>query len=998
MTNMLNIWIAESESWQSFIDFQLPSSKRAKYTFLPKVDYFYISIMNNALSLINGEITSAEERKECLELAKALEIFSLENKRDHFNGVNKKINMLFTAGLYYLSDYPASSWILSNLYPSDLYPEKIQIFLSCFLSRKLDNKNPYCRILNDFLKNGDIELIESLIETFEKEVENQFEKNIATYFSYSLGLSLIKKFSKNNLWYDVLIQRNSKSFWKPFVKKNLDKAFPIWTFFPSQREALNKGILISNTTTLQMPTSSGKSSLNELIIYNEFKNNPNAKILYLAPFRALASELKNSIAKSLGSLGIKSKTIYGGSFPTIDEKRSLSEINLLIATPEKFLVFENSMPDALKEFSLVICDEGHLLEDKQRGLSYELLLTRLKSRTQSSIRFIFISAIVPNLEIVNIWLGGRENSSIHSDYRPTHLDFAFLERMKTKKTGYYLDVNPTLKYPQRYQLYKYLFDEELTLVKPKRKKKKINSNGGLSVAVSLKAIKSGNVALFAPHKRGNIGVEFLVEEALAQLSYYEENPLTKFASTEFLNSLTAYFSKIFGEEYLLTKSAAQGLLFHHGDFPQGVREIIEDSLRLGHIRLVICTNTLAEGVNLPIKTMVLHSISRFNPALREKREPIQLRDLKNLIGRAGRAGKETRGLIIVPNKKDFERVKLLIKDNNFEPIRGALYNLIQELTQKIINQRILLSEETIEEADETFQKLIDSIDLSIVDLLSEEFEISDFEKLLTDLLTKTLSYAQLNAEEKGTMNSLFEIRGEKIKSLIQTGDFKYLKKSGATYRLFKDINEKVDFQNEIWQKQLDPLDSNWLSFILDTILFNLNQYKIELEEFLSNNGDLPLTNDDIKEAIKMWVEGNWYSEISAKINVEVFQSLRLINLFLSFNVHRIISTVIKIAETRIETTSLSNSILIWPSLLQFGISNELQVDLLNMGLIDREAVWALSNSIDSAGYRYSDYDSLREYLITNGDQLKLLINGDVPKISLEKIGSFIDTLQNRFLF
>ncbi|TGL59512.1 DEAD/DEAH box helicase [Leptospira sarikeiensis] len=993
MTNTLNVWIAESESWQSFIDFQLPVTKQAEYTFLPNIDYFYISVMNNALNIIEDEIISAEAQKECLALAKALEIFSLENKRDHFSGINRELNMLFTAGLYYLSDYPSSSWILSNLYPPNMYSENIQIFISCFLSRKLDRKNIYCRYLIEYLKTGDIQQIESLIMAFKKKAEYYFGENIIIYFSYSLGLSLMKKFSKNNLWHDLLVQNDNKSFWKPFIKRNIDKAFPIWTFFPSQREALDKGILTNNTTTLQMPTSSGKSSLNELIIYNECKTNSEAKILYLAPFRALASELKNSIAKDLSSLGIKSKTIYGGNFPTPDEQKSISEVNLLIATPEKFLVFENSIPESLKEFSLVICDEGHLLEDRQRGLSYELLLTRLKSRKQSSIRFVFISAIVPNLGIINTWLGGVENSSIHSDYRPTHLDFAFLEEMRGKKRGYYLDVNPTLKYPQRYKLYKYLFDEELVLTQP-GKKKKIDTNAGRSVAVSLKAIKSGNVALFAPHKRGNIGVEYLVKEALSQLSYYEENPLIKFASEEFLNNLVSYFSKIFGKEYLLTKSIAQGFLFHHGDFPQGIREIIEDSLRNGYIRLVICTNTLAEGVNLPIKTMVLHSIDRFNPKLPTKYEPIQLRDLKNLIGRAG---KETKGLIIIPNKKDFERIKLLIKDNNYEPIKGALYNLVKELTDIIVKERILLSDETIEEADESIQKLIDSIDLSIVDLLSEEFDITDFEKLIKDLLVATLSYTQLNTEEKNTLNSLFEIRGEKIKSLIQNGNFKYLKKSGATYRLFIEINDKIDFQDEIWQKQLDPLDTDWLSYILDTVLFNLDQYETELEEFLENNKKLQLCNDDIKEVIKMWIKGNWYSEISAGLKIEVYQSLRLINSFLSFNVHRMISTIIKIAEIRIEDNLLPNSILVWPSLLQFGLSNELQLDILNMGLIDREAVLGLSSALYGAGYRHSDYESLREYLVANGNQLISQMDSNIPNISLEKINSFISVLQNRFL-
>ena len=81
--------------------------------------------------------------------------------------------------------------------------------------------------------------------------------------------------------------------------------------------------------------------------------------------------------------------------------------------------------------------------------------------------------------------------------------------------------------------------------------------------------------------------------------------LKKYSAQNHLDNLEEYFTIVFGKDYLLTKCSRFGLLFHHGDFPQNVREIIEDSLREGNVRLVICTNTITEGVNLPIRTIII---------------------------------------------------------------------------------------------------------------------------------------------------------------------------------------------------------------------------------------------------------------------------------------------------------------------------------------------------------------------------------------------------------
>jgi superfamily II DNA/RNA helicase len=726
----------------------------------------------------------------------------LSDKKNYFVGVNHSNNILYSAGLYYLANFSASAWILSKLYKKENYAVDVEFFISSFLRRDLTGENRFNKILSNFLLRGRVVFLRILILQIQRGKKSAFNNDIEVYFSFLLAEVILNKFANDNIWNDLLKINDDPDHWKAYVAYNISKKVPVWSFFPSQKLAIQKGILSGVTCSLQMPTSSGKTSISELIIYDEFKKNANCRILYLAPYRALASELKQTLAVNIGNLGISSKTIYGGNLPTVEERTSISDVNLLIATPEKFMAVEDIFPGISESFTTIICDEGHLLDDESRGLSYELLLSRFKGNTETNKRFIFISAIIPNIAVVNSWLGGSDESLISSDYRPTELEYAFLKKMD-RTNGFYLDINPLKARPYNYQLYKFLFTDELEIQNSNGGVKRITSKKGISVAVALKAINSGTVALFAPHKRGNTGVEGLAEEAVTQVNGRPNLSLLSYSPEGHLNNLEEYFTLIFGRNYLLTRCSKLGILFHHGDFPQSIREIIEDSLRHGKIRFVICTNTLAEGVNLPIKTMIIHSTKRFNPFVVGNYESIKIRDLKNLVGRAGRAGKETKGMVIIPHEADFDRIRQLIAERDVEPVKGQLYNIINLITNYLRRKQLQVTTETLDSLSGQLQELLDSIDISIIDLLAEEIAVENLNELVSELIRKTLSFYQANEDEKKTLKTLFELRAEKLKPIVERGEFSILKNSGTNIRLYDAIIAEFDFENVCRQTNLD---------------------------------------------------------------------------------------------------------------------------------------------------------------------------------------------------
>ena len=999
MNKTLSFWIAESESWQSFIDFNLPEDAKASYDFLPKYDDFYLSLMSRTFNLLKStDSITPNVVAEIVSLAKGLEIFSLTAKKDNFRGINQPDNLLFAAGLYYLADYAASAWILSKNYPLKSYQMDCDIFLTSFLSREIDHENMYVKLLRNYLWTGEQEHIKELLAVIDKKLVTNLLEDAEAYVAMVLIKAIISRFAINNLWSDLLGQINDLDYWKPYVHRNLLKKVPIWSFFPSQREAINKGVLQTGTCSLQMPTSSGKTSISELIIYNEFKKNPQCKILYLAPFRALASELKSSLAINLSSYGIKSKTIYGGNVPTAEERTSIQDVSLIIATPEKFMAIEDVFPDIHKDFTMVICDEGHLLDDKSRGLSYELLLSRLKSINTSNIRFVFISAIIPNISVINSWLGGNDRTLFSSNYRPTELEYAFLKPMRSKMAGYYLDVNPKEKRPKNYQLYKYLFDSELRLRDPHNGTiKKITSKKGLSAAVAIKALKAGSVALFAPHKRGNTGVEGLAAEVILQLEAKRNTQLTSFAPVGFLDSLCEYFTILFGQNYLLTECAKYGLLYHHGDLPQDVREIIEDALRKSFIKLVVCTNTLAEGVNLPLRTIVIHSTTRFNPSVVGNYEPLKKRDLKNLVGRAGRAGKETKGLVIVPHPVDFPLIEDLINESNIEPVKGYLYDIVKLITGVLVKKRLILDSDILDKLDAYFQTLLDSIDMSMIDLLSEEVDNDTLIEIVKKQISQTLSFYQSTPEEKETLEKIFAIRAEKIKPYIANQEFKFIRKSGTSLRVYESIASTFNLDDEIWQKNIEPLDTEWLQYILSDGIFKMKPYRESLDSYCNDN-KIIISDEIVKNAIVLWMNGYWYVDLSHKLQLEMHHVLRLINSFISFTVQTIISTVIRIKEIKTELVILPSTIANWPVYLQHGVNTQIQIDLFEMGLIDRISVFGISNWLNKIEYEYSDYSALTEFLKDNYEIILTEIIQSVPNISTRRIEVFLNQLNNKNLF
>lgn len=972
----LKRWIAQSESWQAFIDYNIANEEQANYTFYNRPQDFYISLLTKLQDIIDQfeEEESDDVKKGLLSIAKGLEIYSLRGKRESFSGVNYSRNMLYVASLYYLADFPATSFLLLKQFPQEEFQTNIEKFIYYFLSRNYTRKqgyeNPYFGYIIEYLREGNNESIDTLRGIFDNilSTDNQIESHlfVLTY----IAKSILKKFSTNNLWYD-LTEYGAEIDWKTYVRFNIGKSPQIWSFFPSQQTAIRSGLLtFDKAFSLQTPTSSGKTSIAELVIFNELSRNPESKILYLAPFRALASELKNNLGRNLTSkLGIKVKTIYGGNIVTDSDRLSIEQSNVLISTPEKFMAIELGLSGMLDDFQTVICDEGHLIDNTTRGISYELLLSRLKNTESVERRFVFLSAIIPNIEIINSWLGGSDDDIARSNYRPTEIELAFLNQVSA--SHFNLEVNPNDELPTKYILNRFLSSQDFIT---QNGTYKVNSFKSKTVAAALKSLNSGAVAIFSPTKDYNQGVAGIASEVLNQLSTSLPKPI-QFCIDDEIAKIEDYLNYIFSNNYLLARCAKNGFLFHHGDLPQFIRELIENSIRDEKVKLLICTSTLAEGVNLPIKTLVINTARRFD-VNRGYLMPLEKRDLKNLIGRAGRAGKETKGTIIVVNPKDQSILSDVIADRNLEDVKGFLYHVVEVIEGYITKNATTLSNELLDQLKEA-----DYIDNSIIQLLAEDVPVENLEQDINTLIENTLTFYQSDDALKKRLRELFALRVERVRPIVEEGNLDLIRYTGIPLRSFNRIEELVDYKLDFLAEVETPLDSRWIDFLFD-ILFEIEDFKKSIP--------LDISREKLIEALTIWIKGGWYHDVAQGLNSSVDDALIFIR-FLEYGLQNSAGSIIKYIDTkrRKNEEEISDIILNWSNYVVYGVNNRLKLDLMEINIPDRILVQQIANCFIENEIPYDDQEALRSIILRNQLLLFGYLGERVPQISIDLLNQYL---------
>lgn len=391
----------------------------------------------------------------------------------------------------------------------------------------------------------------------------------------------------------------------------LMKLFGYTKLYPPQELALAKGVVEGKNLLIATPTASGKTLTAMMAGIAVLERG--LKVVYLTPLRALASEKYHDF-KLLEKYPLNGRRIRvrvaSGDYDSAG--RGLSDADIIVATNEKMDSLLRQRIGWLQDVGLFISDEFHLLSDPERGPTLEMLLTKIRIK-YSKAQILSLSATVANSRELADWL---DCELVESSWRPTKLiEGIFEDGLVTMNDGSQYSINTTTK-----------------------------STAPIDVAIDCIS-RGGQSLIFAETRRRCVSIALRASETVHRLLEKKDVALAAAACSNLLRR---------GDETDLTlalaKLISKGVAFHHAGLSHESRALVESAYKKGIVKLIVATPTLASGVNLPARRVIISSVMRYDVEFGGN-TPITIMEYKQLCGRAGRPtfDEKGEGIIIANN-------------------------------------------------------------------------------------------------------------------------------------------------------------------------------------------------------------------------------------------------------------------------------------------------------------------------------------------------------------
>ncbi|VVC95095.1 unnamed protein product [Leptidea sinapis] len=402
------------------------------------------------------------------------------------------------------------------------------------------------------------------------------------------------------------------------------------------------------------PTGAGKTNIALLTVVHEIKQHiendvimkNKFKIIYIAPMKALASEMTASFGKRLQSLGVSVRELTGDMKLT---KTEVQQTQMIVTTPEKWDVVTRKGATDTELASIVkllIIDEVHLLHG-DRGPIVEAIVARTLRQvesTQNMIRIVGLSATLPNYVDVARFLRVNPNIGLFyfdSRFRPVPLEQQFIGVKDVGGGGMaYLR--------QMQQMNEICYDKASDMV------------------------QKGHQVMVFVHARNATHQTAMVLKELAQkkghLKYFEPEDSAGFlkAKKSIASSPNKQLSELF----------ASGFACHHAGMLRSDRNMVEKYFGEGYIKVLVCTSTLAWGVNLPAHAVIIRGTEIYDQS-HGTFVDLSILDVLQIFGRAGRPQFDSSGTGVIITTHDKLSHYLKTMTNQF-PIESNFINLLAD--------------------------------------------------------------------------------------------------------------------------------------------------------------------------------------------------------------------------------------------------------------------------------------------------------------------------------
>ncbi|TFH47115.1 MAG: DEAD/DEAH box helicase [ANME-2 cluster archaeon] len=428
---------------------------------------------------------------------------------------------------------------------------------------------------------------------------------------------------------------NSKA--TQFITHLANQAKPLLELLPPQKIAVKELGLLDPAKTavvIDMPTSGGKTLLAQFKILQAVNNFGETKgwIAYIAPTKALVTQITRRLRKDFSPIGIKVEKLSGAIEIDVLEEDLLIDaesFDILVATPEKMqLVLRNHKID--RPLSLLVMDEAHNIEDENRGLRIELLLATVKQHYQAQANFLLLMPYVENTKKLSRWLAHDRDAGLAislstSPWQPNERIIG-LAKKQVLGSDWTINYQTLVTSPGTIHL---------------KGNHQIGDKRPLNVpqsSANLSKIIAGCGKVFA-----NRGTSILIAKTQPNVWSLARVLCKNMDDLEVIHSeiqlVQNYLKAEVSPDFELIKMLNKGIGIHHGGLSEEIKSLMEWLVEEKKMKILCATTTIAQGINFPVSSIFLQSIEY------PYGNKMSYREFWNLAGRAGRVGQDNVGVV-----------------------------------------------------------------------------------------------------------------------------------------------------------------------------------------------------------------------------------------------------------------------------------------------------------------------------------------------------------------
>ncbi|HJM19713.1 MAG TPA: DEAD/DEAH box helicase [Candidatus Thalassarchaeaceae archaeon] len=385
----------------------------------------------------------------------------------------------------------------------------------------------------------------------------------------------------------------------------LSEKWEITSFHPPQVESLPI-VLSGKNLLLAAPTASGKTLVAQLAIIKKLiETEPGSRAVYIVPLKALASEKVSEMEELAEPFGLK---VGIGIGDRNNENSGLDDSDIVVCTSEKFDSLLRNRPKFLERVSIVIADEVHLVNDASRGPTLEVNLARIMLEIPHA-QIVALSATVGNAQVVADWL---QAELVVSEWRPVPLRYATLADLQ-------VEVRKEIS-----------GDDEMPLPPPKSLDGPKSNQVWATLSDTI--AEGGQLLCF-------VGTRKSAQSVARELANRMKKKAEKEKDEKNLKAWKKLSEKVAGGSEssqtgdMLAESLDGGVAFHHAGLTSRQRKMIEEAFKRGDLVCISATPTLAAGVNLPARRVLIRDLRRWDG---EGSNLLSTMEVQQMMGRAGR--------------------------------------------------------------------------------------------------------------------------------------------------------------------------------------------------------------------------------------------------------------------------------------------------------------------------------------------------------------------------